>query len=173
MVHTVKQRDHYRQVLRLISGIGRLTNPQHLPALRRRRVSLGQLLALDGLGEAPRPLRMSELAGVAGLALPELTRVVAGLEANGWVKRRTDPDDSRAKLVELTGPGRNLVEQVHREAMAGLREVWTDFTHDEWHRLIDFLNRFESGLRRVRAGNSEIQAVPGGKTPCRSRRKPV
>jgi hypothetical protein len=44
-----------------------------------------------------------------------------------------------------------LAGQVHREATADLRDVWTDFTHDEWHRFIDYLTRFESGLRRVRA----------------------
>ncbi|MCP4039930.1 MAG: MarR family transcriptional regulator [bacterium] len=147
----MKEKGHYRQLLRLVNGIGRLTNPQHLPALRERRISLAQFLALDALGDSTRPLRMKELAEVAGLATTELTRVIAGLESKGWVERRTDPDDSRARLVALTRTGRSLIKHVHREATADLREVWTDLTHDEWHRFIDLMQRFESGLRRVRA----------------------
>lgn len=146
----MKQRDHYRQILRLVNGIGRLTNPQHLPALRERHISLAQFLTLDSLSSSKRPLRMTELAEVAGLAPTELSRLVTGLEEDGLVKRSSDPEDSRARLVSLTRSGGILTKKVHLEATADLRGVWTDFTHDEWHRFIDFLNRFESGLRRVR-----------------------
>ena len=150
----MKQRDHYRQILRLVNGIGRLTNPQHLPALRDRQISLSQFLVLDALessGTAGEPLRMRELAELAGLATTELSRVIAGLEERRWITRRADPDDNRAKLVALTRLGRARIERVHSEATAELRGVWTDFTHDEWHRFIDYLTRFESGLRRVRS----------------------
>ena len=97
-------------------------------------------------------MRMSEIAESAGLAASELTRVISGLEREGLVKRKSDPDDNRAVRVALTRKGRETVKVVHREATSDLREVWTDFTHDEWHHFIDLLNRFESGLRRVRAG---------------------
>ncbi len=158
MLHTVKQKDHYRQVLRLVNGIGRLTNPQHLPALRERRISLAQFLVLDALGNAGRPLRMSALAQSAGLAATELTRVVTALEAKSFVERHTDPGDSRARLVALTRKGRTLIGRVQREATADLRDVWSDFTHDEWHRFIDLMQRFESGLRRVRASTHDERA---------------
>lgn len=159
LLYTVKQKDHYRQILRLVNGIGRLTNPQHLPALRQRHISLAQFLTLDGLSSASRPLRMSELAEVAGLAATELSRLVTGLEADGLIERSSDPEDSRVRLVSLTRAGATLNRQVHRDATADLHGVWTDFTHDEWHRFIDYLNRFESGLRRVRAGPSSPKSL--------------
>ncbi|MDP6979136.1 MAG: MarR family transcriptional regulator [Myxococcota bacterium] len=148
----MKQQDHYRQILRLVNGIGRLTNPQHLPALRERRISLAQFLALDALGNTSKPMRMRELAESAGLATTELTRVVTSLEEKGWTERRVDPNDSRARQVVLTRSGKTLIKRVQREANADLRDVWSDLTHDEWHRFIDLMQRFESGLRRVRAG---------------------
>ncbi len=163
ILHTVKQKDHYRQILHLVNGIGRLTNPQHLPASKERRISLIQFLTLDSLNASRGALRMSELALAAGVAPTELSRIVRGLEANGWIDRSTDPADSRAKLVSLTRTGRALIKRVHRQAAEDLHGVWTDFTHDEWHRFIDFLNRFESGLRRVRGG----QATAGNSSPQR------
>jgi len=97
---------------------------------------------------------MTELAEVAGLAPTELSRVVTGLEGDGLIIRSSDPEDSRARLVSLTRAGATLTREIHREATADLRGVWTDFTHDEWHQFIDYLNRFESGLRRVRSPSS-------------------
>jgi MarR family transcriptional regulator for hemolysin len=148
----VKQRDHYRQVLRLVHTIGRLVNPRHLPALRERRISLSQFLVLDALSVCDGPLRMAELAQESGLQPTELTRVVAGLEAKSWVRRSVDDDDSRAKRVHLTAAGSRAIRRVHGQATAELAAVWADFTHEEWHRLIDYLTRFEHGVRRTRAG---------------------
>ena len=167
----MKQRDHYRQVLRLVSGIGRLANPQHLPALKERRISLTQLLVLGSLNDAGSRLRMSELAHAAGLPPSELTRVVTELERNKRVVRRADPEDSRAKLVKITPAGARLIRQAHTEATAELRDVWSDFTHEEWHRFIDYLQRFESGLGRVRAKRQPQPSKPkrrsAGRTPTR------
>jgi DNA-binding MarR family transcriptional regulator len=150
MVRSVKQSEHYRQVLRLVSGIGRLTNPQHLPALSERRIPLSQFLVLDALAATREPIRMAELARQAGLTSTELSRVVAELEARKYVVRRTDPDDSRARLVAPTATGRRLQRSVQEQATEELAEVWDDFTHDEWHHFIDYLTRFELGLRRAR-----------------------
>ncbi len=137
-------------MLRLVSSIGRLTNPQHLPVLRRMRISQAQFLVLDGLTEAALPMRMSDLARVAGLQDSELTRVVSELEGKQWVERTADPEDGRAKLVEPTREGARLIRRAHGEAAAHLRAVWSEFTHEEWHRFIDYLRRFENGLRRTR-----------------------
>jgi DNA-binding MarR family transcriptional regulator len=147
----MKQRDHYRQILRLVSRIGRMTNPQHLPVLKQMRIPLTQFLALDALSDAGGPLRMTELAHAAGLSPSELTRVVAELEGKEWVERGADPEDSRVRLVEATPAGARLIKEVHSQATAELRGVWSDFTHDEWHGFIDYLQRFEQGLCRVRA----------------------
>jgi len=147
----VKQRDHYRQILRLVHKIGRLVNPQHLPVLRERRISLTQFLVLDALSVVSGPLRMTELAHQSGLPPTELTRVVSGLESRRWIRRAVDGSDSRVKQVRLTASGSRLIRQVHGQATAELSAVWADFTHEEWHRFIDYLHRFEQGVRRARA----------------------
>lgn len=146
----MKQSSHYQQTLRLVSRIGRLTNPQHLPVLKEMHISQAQFLILDALTEAGSAMRMSELARAAGLQDSELTRVIAELESKKWVDRAVDPEDGRAKLAKLTRPGSRLIHQAYGEVASQLRGVWSDFTHDEWHRFIDYLQRFETGLRRIR-----------------------
>lgn len=150
MLLTVKQANHYHETLHLVSRIGRLANPQHLPVLKGMRISQAQFLVLDGLLEASAALRMSEVARAAGLSESELTRVVDELAGKGWVERATDPTDGRAKLLKLTATGARLIRRAHEQATAELRAVWSDFSHAEWHRFVGYLQRFEQGLRRVR-----------------------
>jgi DNA-binding MarR family transcriptional regulator len=150
MLLSVKQEQHYRQVVRLVNAVGRLTNPQHLPVLSEERISLSQLLVLDALESADDSVRMTELARLSGLTATELSRVVPELEDREFLLRKKDPNDSRGRLVALTPAGRRLQRSVERQATADLRDVWDDFTHDEWHRFIDFLARLEAGLRRSR-----------------------
>lgn len=161
----MKQSSHYQQILRLISRIGRLTNPQHLPVLKAMRISQAQFLVLDGLLEAEDLVRMSDLARAAGLSESELTRVVGELESKRWVGRGADPEDGRAKLIAMTPAGARLIRKAHEQATAELRGVWADFTHEEWHRFIDYLRRFEGGLRRSRNDHGSPSAGRRGRPP--------
>ncbi len=146
----MKQGSHYQEILHVVSRIARHTNPQHLPVLRKLQISLAQFLVLDVLGHQDHDLRMSELAAAAGLPPSELTRVVDELAAKGWIERGVDPTDSRARVVGITKKGARLMAQAHAQAAVELRGVWSDFTHDEWHRFTDYLHRFAAALSRVR-----------------------
>ena len=57
------------------------------------------------------PIRMSALAAVEGVGAPAMTRTVAILERAGLVRRRTDPADERAVLVEASAAGARLVRE--------------------------------------------------------------
>ena len=173
----MKQQQHYEEILALVSRIGRLTNPQHLSSQPGARISLTQFLVLDVLDGEATPLRMSSLAARAGLPASELTRVVKELLREAWVSREEDPEDSRARRVAISAVGRRHLRRVQRSATAELRGVWSDFTHDEWHRFIDFLRRFERGLARVRergddapSSRSPEEAAHGAKATKKGRR---
>jgi len=88
---------------------------------RRRRVveatgiSFGRSRAVRRV--ARQPLSMSELAAALGIDPPNATVLVDHLESDGLVRRRPDPSDRRAKLVEATAKGK----AVARKAEAVLR----------------------------------------------------
>lgn len=54
------------------------------------------------------PPRQQELAAQAGTDIKMTSQVIARLEAAGLVTRTVDAGDTRAKLVRLTGKGRDL-----------------------------------------------------------------
>jgi len=82
--------------------------------LRRADESLGvtpaRLSALSVLVFGG-PSRISDLAATEQVTGPTMSKIVAGLEADGLVSRRPDPDDRRAVLLTPTARGRRLMER--------------------------------------------------------------
>jgi DNA-binding MarR family transcriptional regulator len=84
---------------------------------------LSALAALDRHGA----LRLGELARVEAVSPPTLTKVVGGLEAEGYVTRTSDPNDRRSALVALTRKGRSALNRNRGQRTA--------FLVDRLHRL--------------------------------------
>ena len=80
----------------------------------------GQELLLMQLWDAG-PQRQADLAAAFGTDSASMTRTVQRLERAGFVRRRQDPADGRATLVESTPAGtalRGRVEQLWAELEA-------------------------------------------------------
>ena len=58
------------------------------------------------------PLTPSELAERERIQRPTATRLLARLEAPGYVTRTPDPEDGRSSLVAVTPAGQALLEEV-------------------------------------------------------------
>jgi DNA-binding MarR family transcriptional regulator len=56
------------------------------------------------------PRTIGELATAEQVSAPTMTRLVAGLEKDGHLKRSPDPSDGRAVQVRATAKGRRVLE---------------------------------------------------------------
>jgi DNA-binding MarR family transcriptional regulator len=72
--------------------------------------------------EEHEPLRLSELARREAVTPPTMSRVLAALDDAGLLVRTPDPQDARSALVELSGAGRAMIEQLRTERTAVLAE---------------------------------------------------
>lgn len=63
--------------------------------------SIATLSTLDRTG----PRRITELAASEGVTQPSVTSLVASLVREGYVERRSDPDDKRVVMVAITEAG--------------------------------------------------------------------
>jgi DNA-binding MarR family transcriptional regulator len=88
--------------------------------------------------------RITELAGRAWLTKATVVHAVDELERLGYVTRKPDPTDRRAKLVHAT-PRAQEAEQAAREAIAEVREAWSQRIGSEQ------MDALEAGLRQLRA----------------------
>ena len=78
------------------------------------------LLELGGLGREPRAWQVSDLAENFGASVPSMSRAVDGMVKKGLATRVECPDDRRARLVEITAKGKELVETVVTVRLAGI-----------------------------------------------------
>lgn len=75
--------------------------------------------------------RLTELAARASMTVPSMAELVDELQAAGYVERRSDPTDGRAKLIILTRKGKRAlaralrtvedIERSYAEALGPLR----------------------------------------------------
>jgi len=104
--------------------------------LRPALLAVGQHVRADGS-------RVTELAELSMLTKPTVVHMVDELERLGYVERRPDPTDGRAKLVVLTERGREA-EAAGREAIAQIRDAWAELIGER------SMARLEADLRTLR-----------------------
>jgi len=67
--------------------------------------------------------RLTDLADRANMTLPAMSELVDDLQRNGYLERRPDPSDGRAKLIRPTRKGRRLLV----EALRAVREIEAEY----------------------------------------------
>jgi len=90
------------------------------------------------------PLRLTELARIEQVKPPTMTKVIAGLEAAGLVRRRPDPGDARAVRLEATARGTKLLQAGRRRRVARLGIVLQALGPEE----LDVLRRAAAIIER-------------------------
>ena len=103
--------------------------------LTAREYTALALLARD------RPGSQHELGRLMGLAPQLVVALTDGLEDRGLVARRTNPDDRRRTLVELTEEGRGALARADELAAEVEREVLGPLEARERKRLHEMLRR--------------------------------
>jgi DNA-binding MarR family transcriptional regulator len=81
------------------------------------------------------PVTMSALAEAEQVRPPTITRLVAGLERRGLVRRVSDSRDGRVQLVEASAAGRRLLNKGRARRVARLAEGLAQLSKDDQHLL--------------------------------------
>jgi DNA-binding MarR family transcriptional regulator len=93
------------------------------------------------------PMRLTELARTEQVKPPTMTKVIAGLETAGLVRRRVDADDARAVRLEATARGAKLLQEGRRRRVERLASVLQTLSGDE----LEVLARAAAIIERVSA----------------------
>jgi DNA-binding MarR family transcriptional regulator len=96
-------------------------------------IQIKVLMTLYGSPEAPPTL--SSVAEKLGLSLPSASRAVDWLVKRDYLVRAEDPDDRRARRLELTDSGDDLAHQLLAARLEGLGQFAASLSDEERERL--------------------------------------
>lgn len=138
--------------------------------LRRLRVenealgiSAPRLSALSVLVSAG-PRRVGELAEAEQVEPPTMTRLVDGMERDGYVARRPDPEDGRAVIVRATAKGARALRKGRAQRVGTLAARLRSLSSDELAALsrgVDVLQRLV-GEDKTPGAKPQPSATPVG-----------
>lgn len=110
-----------------------------LTGISPARLSALSLLVFGG------PMWLTELAAREQVKPPTMSKIVAELVAAGLAKRRADPDDARATIVEATKRGALVMAQGRRRRVQKLAAGLEKMTRQE----LQILSRASELMRRA------------------------
>ena len=160
----------------LINEVARLFGRRFDHNGQRRRLGLtraqcrilGYLARNEGINQAG----LAELLEIRPMTL---VRQIDRMEDTGWIERRSDPGDRRARRLFLTEKGRRVLSRIWDVSSETRDEALTRLSPADADRLIDLLRRVQATLSdRVPPVESETEKSPlPGPVPLRRERSPV
>jgi MarR family transcriptional regulator for hemolysin len=134
-------------------------NGRRLQLTRAQCRTLGYLARNEGINQAG-------LADLLEIRPMTLVRQIDRMQEAGWIERRPDPTDRRARRLFLTDKARPILGRIWDVASETQDQILTSLTPDQAEQLIDLLRRVhgslaDRGLPRPRgvAGGGGVTAI--------------
>ncbi|MCI5106693.1 MAG: MarR family transcriptional regulator [Pseudomonadales bacterium] len=135
----------------LIHDVGRLMRGQFDREAKDTGLTRAQWFVLAHLKRSD-GARQHELARIMDISAMTLARHVDRLEGEGWVERRDDPDDRRAKRLFLTDRARPMLQSLQKLGQKLTRRALKGISNEEQAIA-------QSVLRRIRDNLTILDAV--------------
>jgi MarR family transcriptional regulator, transcriptional regulator for hemolysin len=148
----------HAEIGRLITRLGRIWRRESDQALADHGLSYATAIPILLLSRQGTSVRQGVLADELGIEGPSLVRLIDLLEAEGFVERREDPTDRRAKTLHLTATGEAKVEEINhvlRRVRAGLLK---DIGSEELAVTFATLQRIEQRASRLHDAKIGLEA---------------
>ena len=129
-------------------------------SLRDHGLTEQQWRILRALGSVD-TIEVTELARLAFLLGPSLSRILRDLEARHLIERKVAKADLRRGLVSISARGLKLMETVAPSSEAIYAAITRRYGARKLRELQDMLHALEGSLRELRFGGDAV-AEPGG-----------
>ena len=113
-----------------------------------------------------RRLTTTEMAAAQHVTPTNISKLIDGLERDGWVRRVTNPDDGRSTYAQLTEEGVRRSEAMLPAAYSRVTELWAGLTAEEKQLMVHLLAKLRMHILARPAGLSRLhQPAEGGVVP--------
>jgi DNA-binding MarR family transcriptional regulator len=108
-------------------------------------------------------INQTGLAELMDIECISLARLVDRMEQAGWVERRADPTDRRARLLFMTEKARPVFARIRALGQETRREALAGLAPEDAERLLDLLLQVRANLSERSEGAPTRQAVAAGR----------
>jgi len=91
-------------------------------------------------------LKQNALADIVGIRGSTLVRQLDRLEADGWVERRNDPDDRRAKTIHLADKAAPVIDELERHIRDLRRELLSGLSEEQLQTCFDVFDHVQARI---------------------------
>jgi MarR family transcriptional regulator, transcriptional regulator for hemolysin len=151
----------------LLKDLGRLYTRRFEARAEALHLTLPQCKTLGYLSrnEGVSQVRLGELAEIDPMSM---VRILDYMEAEGWVERRADPVDRRARCLYIKDKARAILDEIWQLADETRMEFLGDLSAEESLRLIDMLERIHVTARAIGAPPAASESVASAKGATRA-----
>lgn len=129
--------------------IQREIEAQAIPLLRERglgEMTLAQATALIAVVQEREPITAARLAELLHVSPVTVSRIVAKLEKQRWIRRRPHPEDARALLIGPTAKTRRSLPLFLEVANALIERAYAGYSKEEIRTIVELLQRTVENL---------------------------
>ena len=91
-----------------------------------------------------------QLADLADIDAMSIVRILDRMEADGWVERRADPQDRRARRLAVTAKARPILDQILQMGAATRTEVLDGLNVEQRDQLVSLLEKVHTNLQGLK-----------------------
>jgi len=143
--------DHARDGIRLsflIHDVSRMRRSAYDHYMKPLGITRAQWWVLAHLSRHD-GMMQTQLADVLEVGKASLGDVIESLEGGGWVSRRPDPTDKRAKRVYLSKSAQGLIKRMTQLEVEFNERVLADLPPDEQATLFKLLTKVKQSISRI------------------------
>jgi MarR family transcriptional regulator for hemolysin len=116
--------------------------------VRERGLTLSRARALFALSRRD-GLNQRELADEMAIETPTIVRLLDGMEAQGFIERRVEKADRRAKQIHMTPMGRALAEEIETLACEIRAELLSGVNQDDKETALRVMNAMAGNMLQI------------------------
>lgn len=154
----------------VISDVARLLRTEFDRRVQKLGITRSQWLVLTRL-HRNQGASHADLAEMLEVKPATARRMIERLEANGWVKRYSVPDDRRIKRVYLTAEAERVHKRIWRVAETTIEDALADLSLEESRQLMSLLLRVKNTIVSTAGDSARRRATAVSQSLRRTRGK--
>jgi|YelNatPaOPRAMG01_1025707.scaffolds.fasta_scaffold71967_2 DNA-binding MarR family transcriptional regulator len=143
------QSDQVRRIRNLINGMNHCCEDRNLIEKRKFSLPVAEMKCIILFGEE-KYLTVKGISAKMNVAKSRVTKLIDNLSRRGLVKKISDPNDARVKLICLSRRGKMLVEEIRKFQEKLYEEILSRFDDQERTHVLTNLEKLKTAMEDVR-----------------------